>query len=257
MVRGGVPEKRDGNQAAEEHAGRQSHLGLVDAVVLLGEADDGRVGGAGDEDDAHEEAQSDAQVCETGQLGRPVVSLNVHGGNCREEEEEEAKDEAHVQGQKQDDGRLEEKLQGADNALLENVAALERIDILGVRHDVPQFRAIHLLSQPCRLPFQDDRVVGFAIEEDDGSSQNTTSDKHDPGVPSPASTLRDETATDWPQNRSEEDSERVQCHGLASLLGNEEIGYDTSTNCKAGRTANTRQETHDDETRQVGSQSTA
>jgi len=81
-------EERDRNQSSEEDTERKSHLWLVDALVLLRKSDDSRITRLGYESDAHEVANSDAQVCETGDFGRPTIRLDEDGCDGGKEEEQ-------------------------------------------------------------------------------------------------------------------------------------------------------------------------
>lgn len=90
-------EERDWNQGSEEDTERKSHLWLVDALVLLRKSDDGRIARLGYESNAHEITDSDTQVCETGDFGRPAIRLDEDGCDGGEEEEQQAEEEGHVE----------------------------------------------------------------------------------------------------------------------------------------------------------------
>ena len=80
-----------------------------------------------------------------------------------EQEEHEAEDEGHVQGQDQDDRGGEEHFQRAEQALDEDVAALEGLCVFLVGHDVEELRAVEFLPETSGFAVEQDDVVGFGV----------------------------------------------------------------------------------------------
>ena len=70
-----VPEERDRDEEREEETGCETHFGGVDAVVGLGQANDGGIRGLGYDDHSGQETKSYAEVGESAELGRPVVDI--------------------------------------------------------------------------------------------------------------------------------------------------------------------------------------
>ena len=79
LVRRSSVPKGDRNQDAEEDAGWEAHLRLVDIVVGLGEADDGRVVRPRHKQDAGEKTDRNAKVGEAAEVGWPIVGFDVDG----------------------------------------------------------------------------------------------------------------------------------------------------------------------------------
>lgn len=102
-----VPEERDGDEAGEEDARGEAHLGFAHPAVGERHAHDCRVGDLGYDRDAAEEADADAEVGEPGDFGVPEILLLEDAGDGGEEEVEEPVDDGHVERhQRRDDGHI-------------------------------------------------------------------------------------------------------------------------------------------------------
>lgn len=79
LVRRPSVPKGDRNQDAEEDAGWEVHLRLVDIIVALGEADNGHVVRPCHKQDAGEKTDRNAKVGETTEVERPIVGFDIDG----------------------------------------------------------------------------------------------------------------------------------------------------------------------------------
>lgn len=79
-----VPEEGDGDEAGEEDARREAHLGLGDAVVGLGHPHNRQVRDLGHDGERGHETHAQADVRQPSDLGGPVVRADEDGRDGRE-----------------------------------------------------------------------------------------------------------------------------------------------------------------------------
>jgi len=79
LVRRPSVPKGDRNQDAEEDAGWEVHLRLVDIIVALGEADNGRVSSLPQTGCRRKKTDRNAKVGETAEVERSIVDFDVDG----------------------------------------------------------------------------------------------------------------------------------------------------------------------------------
>lgn len=245
VSRPSVPEEGDGDEAGEEDAGWETHLGLENVVVGFGHADYGFVADCGDGGDAEEESDADAEVGEARDLGGPFVLLLEEGRDGCEHEVEKAVDDGHVEGHEPRDGGEEEHLEWADEAVAEGGGCWRQdMRLLVARAEL---RLVKLNAEFLRLMAHQHAVVGLFVEHLDHDGDQCGRDQENPVHPSPARTLRDETTADWTDDWTEERAERENGRCETALIRLEEIRDHAAADSNASRATNTGEEAEDDQ----------
>ena len=117
--------------------------------------------------------------------------------------------------------------------------------------------AVEFLAEALCLARQEDRLVGFAVEDEYADCDETADNEDYPHVPSPACALSDEAAADGAQNGPKKNAQGVDRDGFAALLGYEHVGDDTSSDGQTSAAADASEESHADETTKVGRKCTS
>lgn len=121
----------------------------------------------------------------------------------------------------------------------------------------PEIVPSELGPQPLHLPLDQHARVRLLVEDLGEGYQHHSDDEHDPEVPPPSDRLGQEPPDQRTERRSHQRAEGVYAHGEAALVGPEHVGYNAGTERQAPGTANTAEESKDDQGLDVGRQRTA
>lgn len=199
----GEDEEADGDEPAGEHHGDEADLGGRVAVVLGDElevvlVDEGRADGG--EDDSY----GDRDEHEARLAGRVALALLVDDGEGDEEHVEEAVENAHVEGDEEDDELAEEELEGADHEDGEALLHGAGVDVLSGNMAVVASLGAELFG----AGGEDGGSVRLRDGEGDEDPDDAGEDELDPVQPAPAGGIG-EVATD----------ERTNCEEMLASWG--------------------------------------
>lgn len=125
--------------------------------------------------------------------GTEAILALEHAGEGREEEVHGAEDERHVDGDDQQDGRLDQELAGADQRREEHLAGRQAPGC----QPGPQLRVACAGAELLCLALQKDLGVRLA-HEDGGDEKNcTTEDNQQPERPTPTQADDREASDEW------------------------------------------------------------
>ena len=98
---------------------------------------------------------------------------------------------------------------------------------------------------------QDDDVISFALPDEESGSEQYSDDKHNPHIPPPAGSLRDESTTDRTQDGAEENAHRIHRDRLAALRGNEQVCNHACANGQTRAATQTGKEAHGNKSAEI------
>lgn len=122
------------------------------------------------------ERHTSAKVHEAGHGGAEAILPLKDAGKSGEEEVHSAKDEGHVDGDDEEDGRLDQELAGLDQRRHEDVASRQALG----HHLGPQLHVSGAGPEPRRLTVQQDFWVRLAHEDGGGDEDCGTDDDQEP-----------------------------------------------------------------------------
>lgn len=196
-----VPEEGNGQQPGEPDGHVQSHLGLKDAIVLLGKTDDGFVTIHGDDEPPKRRPAPEAQIHETGQADGEAVCLLKDGGDGGKEKIERAVRKRDVNGEEENDGGKEEHLDGADQAVDQVFPQRLFLGSGGVV-TASQIVALKLLLEADNLLLNEHPVTSLLVEDLDRNRYADSDHQHNPEVPTPADGFCYETTNQGTDSRT-------------------------------------------------------